>query len=141
MREDVLSNIREGGLGLKKNSPIADVQLEHLPVEHSQIEHLPIQHFEIEDLQIENLQRTHLQIEHVQFANLERDGDHSILGFVLSRPLTSVGMCLNSFFYVCFLAISVLFRFLLYLVLLWVFRHEMQFSNSSHTVVLQLRTF
>ena len=104
MREDVLSNIREGGLGLKKNSPIADVQLEHLPVEHSQIEHLPIQHFEIEDLQIENLQRTHLQIEHVQFANLERDGDHSILGFVLSRPLTSVGMCLNSFFYGCFLA-------------------------------------
>jgi len=85
MREDVLFNMRVGGLGLNKPSPIADLQIEHLPVEQSQIEHLPIEHFQIEGLQIENLQRTQLQIEDVQFANLQRDGDHSILGFVLSR--------------------------------------------------------
>ena len=119
MREDVLFRFRAGGLGLKKPSPIAELQIEHLPVEQSQIKHLTetIQHFhwQIEDVQIESLQRTHLQIEHVPFANLQRDGDHNILGFVLSRPLTSVGMCLNSFFYGCFLAnfwfipISVLF--------------------------------
>ena len=113
MREDVLCGA--GGLGLHKPSPIADLQIEHLPVDQSQIKHLPIEHFQIEDLQIENLQRTHLQIEDVQFANLQRDGDYSILGFVLSRPLTSVGTCLISFFYGCFLAniwfipISVLF--------------------------------
>jgi len=115
MRGDVLCIIRAGGLRLNKPSPIADLQIEHLPVKKSQIEHLPIEHCRIEDLQIENLQRTHLQIEDVQFANLQRDVDHSILGFVLSRPLTSAGMCLNLFFYGCFLAnicfipISVLF--------------------------------
>jgi len=65
-----------------------------------------------------------LQIEHVPFANLQRDGDHNILGFVWSRPLTSVGMCLNSFFYGCFLANIYFFRFLFYVVLLRVFRHE-----------------
>jgi len=39
--------------------------------------------------------------------------------------LTSVGMCLNSFLYGCFLANIWFFRFLFYFVLLWVFRHEM----------------
>ena len=99
MRVDFLFIMRAGELGLSKPSPIADLQIEHLPVEQSQIEH-----FQIEDLEIENLQGTHLQIEHVQFANLQRNGHHSILGFVLLRPLTSVGMCANSFFYGCFLA-------------------------------------
>ena len=104
MREDVLFNMRAGGLGLNKPSPIADLQLEHLPVKQCQIEHLPIEPFQIEHLQIENLQRTHLQIEDIPFANLQRDGDRNISEFVLSRPLTSVGMCLISFLYGFFLA-------------------------------------
>jgi len=87
MREDVLFIMRAGGVELNKTSPIADLQIEHLPVEQSQIKHLPIEHFQIDDLQIENLQRTHLQIKDatgsVQFSNLQRNGDHSILGFVL----------------------------------------------------------
>ena len=108
---------RAGWLGLNKPSLIAHLQIEHLPFEQSQIEHFPIEHFhwQIEDLQIENLQRTHLQIEDIPFASLQRDGDRNFSEFVLSRPLTSVGMCLISFFYGCFLAnfwfipISVLF--------------------------------
>ena len=44
MREDVLFIMRAGGLGLNKPSPIADLQIELLPVEHSQIEHLRIEH-------------------------------------------------------------------------------------------------
>ena len=89
--------MRAGGLGLNRPSPIADLQIEHPPVEQSQIEHLPIEHVQIKDVQIEDVQRTHLQIVDVQFADLQRDGDPIISGFVLSRPLIS--MCLNSFFF------------------------------------------
>ena len=36
----------------------------------------------------------------MQVADLQRDGDPISQNFVLSRPLTSVNMCLNSFFFI-----------------------------------------